>query len=239
MSTISFGNRPEFIWNIHQFATNYTYCSIKHQTVAKTSSIMSENIPESIPTSADPRSKRPLKRRALSPRSETASHIEKLMAAPENPIHIPTSGSLVKKNDASHVPEIVQNVQGSSAGAGSGEFHVYKASRRREYERLKSMDEEVKAEKDAEEWERNKRKKEEEDEERTRKNREKRMKKMQKKKGGNAGAGNSANGSQAGGIKPRAVGEAKNENENNENDEIKGTEGAQEEIGVVIHDDDA
>ncbi|KAM3070980.1 hypothetical protein ACMFMG_009887 [Clarireedia jacksonii] len=183
---------------------------------------MSENIPESIPTSADPRSKRPLKRRALSPRSETASHIEKLMAAPENPIHIPTSGSL-----------------GSSAGAGSGEFHVYKASRRREYERLKSMDEEVKAEKDAEEWERNKRKKEEEDEERTRKNREKRMKKMQKKKGGNAGAGNSANGSQAGGIKPRAVGEAKNENENNENDEIKGTEGAQEEIGVVIHDDDA
>ena len=40
-------------------------------------------------------------------------------------------------------PEIVSNVQGSSAGAGSGEFHVYKASRRREYERLKLMDEEA------------------------------------------------------------------------------------------------
>ncbi|PQE30058.1 DUF1168 domain protein [Rutstroemia sp. NJR-2017a WRK4] len=198
---------------------------------------MSENIPESVPTSADPRSKRPLKRRALSPRSETASHIEKLMAAPDKNIQIPTSGSLVKKNDAAHVPEIVQNVQGSSAGAGSGEFHVYKASRRREYERLKSMDEEVKAEKEAEEWERNKRKKEEEDAERTRKNREKRMKKMQKKKGGNAGAGNGANGAQAGGIKARVVGDAKNENESNENGE-KGTAGAQEEIGVVIHDDD-
>ncbi|PQE08531.1 DUF1168 domain protein [Rutstroemia sp. NJR-2017a BBW] len=182
---------------------------------------MSENIPESVPTSADPRSKRPLKRRALSPRSETASHIEKLMAAPDKNIQIPTSGSLVKKNDAAHVPEIVQNVQGSSAGAGSGEFHVYK----------------VMAEKEAEEWERNKRKKEEEDAERTRKNREKRMKKMQKKKGGNAGAGNGANGAQAGGIKARVVGDAKNENESNENGE-KGTAGALEEIGVVIHDDD-
>lgn len=36
----------------------------------------------------------------------------------------------------------MKNVQGSSAGAGSGEFHVYKQSRRREYERLKLMDEE-------------------------------------------------------------------------------------------------
>ena len=37
---------------------------------------------------------------------------------------------------------MMKNVQGSSAGAGSGEFHVYKASRRREYERLKIMEEE-------------------------------------------------------------------------------------------------
>ena len=34
----------------------------------------------------------------------------------------------------------MKNVQGSSAGAGSGEFHVYKASRRREYERLKLLE---------------------------------------------------------------------------------------------------
>ena len=36
---------------------------------------------------------------------------------------------------------MMKNVQGSSAGAGSGEFHVYKQNRRREYERLKIMDE--------------------------------------------------------------------------------------------------
>lgn len=40
--------------------------------------------------------------------------------------------------------EMMKNVQGSSAGAGSGEFHVYKQNRRREYERLKLMDEKAK-----------------------------------------------------------------------------------------------
>jgi Protein of unknown function (DUF1168) len=39
--------------------------------------------------------------------------------------------------------EMMKNVQGSSAGAGSGEFHVYKASRRREYERLKSLNDDA------------------------------------------------------------------------------------------------
>ena len=74
-------------------------------------------------------------------------------------------------------PEIVTNVQGSSAGAGSGEFHVYKAARRREYERLRLMDEEVAREKARSEFENTKREKETKDEERTRKNREKREKK--------------------------------------------------------------
>jgi hypothetical protein len=37
-------------------------------------------------------------------------------------------------------PEMVKNVQGSAAAAGSGEFHVYKHSRRREAERVKQME---------------------------------------------------------------------------------------------------
>jgi hypothetical protein len=37
-------------------------------------------------------------------------------------------------------PDMVKNVQGSAAAAGSGEFHVYKHSRRREAERIKQME---------------------------------------------------------------------------------------------------
>ncbi|KAA8575728.1 hypothetical protein EYC84_004838 [Monilinia fructicola] len=203
---------------------------------------MSENIPESIPTSADARSKRPLKRRAISPRSETASQIDKLMAAPDRDIIIPSSTSLTVKRDAgANVPEIVQNVQGSSAGAGSGEFHVYKASRRREYERLKSMDEEVRKEEEAEQWEREKKEREEKDAEKTRKAREKREKKRQKKtgKGQNPGTGVGAGAveAQAGKVKPRIEANVKGNGE----DEDAGTNNigeAQEQVGVIIHDDE-
>ncbi|KAL2398904.1 hypothetical protein ABEF93_006174 [Exophiala dermatitidis] len=143
---------------------------------------MSEPIPESIPTSADPRSRRPIKRArgANTALAAQANEIETLFLDPSRPVTLPPPSSETKRSLPAP-PEIVANVQGSSAGAGSGEFHMYKASRRREYERLRMMDEDAKKEEENERWEREQRERRERDEERLRKNREKRNKKKAKK----------------------------------------------------------
>src|SRR5947207_2999123 len=146
---------------------------------------MSEPIPESIPTSQDPRSRRPVKKRALTPMSEQAGKVEALFAKPDRDIHIPIAATKDGAPKAQPLPpEIVANVQGSSAGAGSGEFHVYKASRRREYERIRQMEEEVQREKEQEAFEREKAERERKDEEKTRRNREKREKMRTRKEKG-------------------------------------------------------
>ena len=150
---------------------------------------MSEPIPESIPTSSDPRSKRPLKRRALTPTTAQAASLDALFAKPDINIPLPSEVSVSKKAVVPAPPEIVANVQGSSAGAGSGEFHVYKASRRREYERVKAMDEEVERERKDKEFEQEREEKKRRDEEKTEKNRKRRDKKKNKGKGGKAGEG--------------------------------------------------
>ncbi|KAI1337237.1 hypothetical protein F5Y15DRAFT_418005 [Xylariaceae sp. FL0016] len=156
---------------------------------------MSGEGPESIPTSADPRSKRPTKRRALSPTSAQSAHLSSLFARPDIPIKTPpsftTSSSLPHQKSP---PEIVTNVQGSSAGAGSGEFHVYKASRRREYDRLRHMEDEVAAERAREQFDRDRADRDRRDEERTRRNREKRDKKKRKARSDRAGGGGGGGG---------------------------------------------
>lgn len=143
---------------------------------------MSEPIPESVPTSADPRSQRPTKKPLIHAPATAivASQIEALFRQPDQEIRIASTGTR-SSNELAAPPEIVQNVQGSSAGAGSGEFHVYKASRRREYERLKRMDEEVEKDEDLQAYTENKNKRKNEDEECTRKKREKREKKKSAK----------------------------------------------------------
>ncbi|KAL1591923.1 hypothetical protein SLS60_011515 [Paraconiothyrium brasiliense] len=206
---------------------------------------MSENIPESIPTSADPRSKRPIKKRALTPGGKLAADVEALFAKPDREIHIP--GAKLDKGLAPP-PEIVANVQGSSAGAGSGEFHVYKASRRREYERLRMMDEQVKKEEDEKEFQKRKDELERKDREKTEKNRAKREKARARKAKQRSGQKDGASGkdgspaSEGDKLKKKLVPKSNapkpaDEEEDqvlNGGGEVKNSE----EIGLIIEDDD-
>ncbi|XP_078038759.1 uncharacterized protein LOC144470996 [Augochlora pura] len=64
--------------------------------------------------------------------------LQKLMKNPEKPIILPERP---KAKNTPTVPEFVRNVMGSSAGAGSGEFHVYRHLRRKEYARQKFIQE--------------------------------------------------------------------------------------------------
>lgn len=80
------------------------------------------------------------------------------------------------RDDLPPPPEFVNNVQGSSSGAGSGEFHVYKASRRREYERISLMEAKNEEERQQLEFKFKREQQQRLDEERTEKNRAKREK---------------------------------------------------------------
>ena len=88
-----------------------------------------------LPTASTPA---PSNKHALTGVEKQRAQLEKLLKDPSKPVILPPP----PKDKTIRPPrEMMKNVQGSSAGAGSGEFHVYKANRRREYERLKLMDE--------------------------------------------------------------------------------------------------
>lgn len=199
---------------------------------------MSEPIPESIPTSADPRSHRPLKRRALTPTTAQAASLTALFSKPDTEVSIPSSTAIIKSRIGAP-PEIVANVQGSSAGAGSGEFHVYKASRRREYERVKAMDEEVEREEADKKFEEGREEKRRRDDEKTEKNRKRRQRKKGKKGGDSEGEGEEMKGVRRGPMmRARQIGEVGwgEEEDTRQGGEMAGN--VVDEKGVVIHDDD-
>jgi hypothetical protein len=207
---------------------------------------MSEPIPDSIPTSADPRSHRALKR-ARGPASSSATtsqarSITTLFLDPGKEVVIPPPSTT--KATVAAPPEIVANVQGSSAGAGSGEFHVYKASRRREYERLRMMDEEARNEEEQAAWEEGERERKKRDEEATAKRREQRNKRRKKGKGGGVekmdgqeGADEPKDGETNGAKKPLHVPLPK-KNGDATGDVGIGLGKIVEEVGITIHDDD-
>nr|XP_061806184.1 PRKR-interacting protein 1 homolog [Nerophis lumbriciformis] len=115
---------------------------------------------------------------AKTPAEEQRLKLERLMRNPDKPAAIPDRP---KEWNPRAPPEFVRDVMGSSAGAGSGEFHVYRHLRRREYQRQDFLDKmavkQTKEQAYLDKVEQNQR----EAEERTAKRRKKREKLKQKK----------------------------------------------------------
>jgi hypothetical protein len=103
------------------------------------SSMSTSNTPASVSQSASP-APEAARRHVLTAVERQRSQLERLLKDPSKPAYVPPPP---KDKIIRPAREMMKNVQGSSAGAGSGEFHVYKASRRREYERLKMMEDEA------------------------------------------------------------------------------------------------
>lgn len=131
----------------------------------------------------------PANRHALTAVEKQRGQLEKLLKDPSKPAFVPPPP---KEKTIRPAREMMKNVQGSSAGAGSGEFHVYKASRRREYERLKLLEEASQNEVIDAEFERKRREAKELADAKTSKNRAKRQKKKERSKAkGSTGEGGS------------------------------------------------
>uniref|UniRef100_U5ETX0 Putative prkr-interacting protein 1 n=1 Tax=Corethrella appendiculata TaxID=1370023 RepID=U5ETX0_9DIPT len=106
--------------------------------------------------------------------------LEKLMKNPDKEIIIP---EIPKEKDFSNaIPTFVRNVMGSSAGAGSGEFHVYRHLRRKEYARQKHMQEKTHKEQLDDDFQEKREQNRLDSEAKTAKKRAKRLKKKQKAK---------------------------------------------------------
>ncbi|CBQ68701.1 conserved hypothetical protein [Sporisorium reilianum SRZ2] len=114
------------------------------------------------------------KKGKLSAHERQAQAISKLLANPDKEIRIPDGP---KEKSIRPPRDVMKNVTGSSAGAGSGEFHVYKQQRRREYERIQLMEEQNQKLKEQEEFDRKRAEAQHKDEAKTDKNRAKREKK--------------------------------------------------------------
>lgn len=108
--------------------------------------------------------------------------LQKLMANPTKEINIQPLQRKKSSDPSGAVPSFVRNVMGSSAGAGSGEFHVYRHLRRKEFARQKQIEHKSKQEEMDEAFENKLLQNQLQAEMRTAKKRAKRLKKKQKAK---------------------------------------------------------
>jgi len=105
--------------------------------------------------------------------------LEKLMAYPEKPVRIPARPV---DHEVNRAPEFNHNVMGSSAGAGSGEFHLYRQMRRKEQSRVKQLAYRKKRDELDAKFQQKLQENDKTSAERTEKKRLKRLKKKEKKK---------------------------------------------------------
>ena len=122
-----------------------------------------------------------MSQRNLSAAEILRKQLDQLQKNPEKAIKDVDIKERKRKKELSPPPEFVMNVKGSSAGAGSGEFHVYKEARRKEFERIKMFEEERKKEEEELDFGRRKSEAQKKDEARTERNRLKRNKRKKKR----------------------------------------------------------
>ncbi|KXS10712.1 DUF1168-domain-containing protein [Gonapodya prolifera JEL478] len=104
--------------------------------------------------------------------------LENLFRRIEKPINLPNPAPS-ELRPLRPPPEFVRNIPGSSAGAGSGEFHIYRHLRRKEMARVERMDEEARKEYLDQQYAERQAFLRSQDEERTAKRRAKRKKRKQ------------------------------------------------------------
>lgn len=118
-------------------------------------------------------------RKARTPYDLARMRLERLQQNPNKLAPIPQRKEDPKPKEP---PEFVRNVVGSSAAAGSAEFHIYRNNRRKEMNRIDHMEKEYQKKKLDEEYEQKIEERRRIEEEKLEKNRRKRLKRKQREK---------------------------------------------------------